>query len=147
MDMLKEQLEEEQEAKQEVTRTLTKSNNEVVQWRTKYEVDAIQRTEELEEAKKKLVGRLQDAEEQVEAAQGRCGSLEKTKGRLQGEVQDLSADLERSNSAAAQLDTKDPTCSTHKILHSLTKRERLKMNSTTLEMKSKKPSLKPDQLK
>jgi len=105
-EMLKEQLEEEQEAKQEVTRTLTKSNNEVVQWRTKYEVDAIQRTEELEEAKKKLVGRLQDAEEQVEAAQGRCGSLEKTKGRLQGEVQDLSADLERSNSAAAQLDKK-----------------------------------------
>merc|ERR1712183_487917 len=80
--------------------------NEVVQWRTKYEVDAIQRTEELEEAKKKLVGRLQDAEEQVEAAQGRCGSLEKTKTRLQGEVQDLSADLERSNSAAAQLDKK-----------------------------------------
>merc|ERR1719423_501831 len=77
---LKRQLEEEQEAKQEVQRTLTKSNNEVVTWRTKYEVDAIQRTEELEEAKKKLVGRLQDAEEQVEAAQGRCGSLEKTKG-------------------------------------------------------------------
>merc|ERR1712119_240294 len=29
-----------------------------------------------------------------------------TKTRLQGEVQDLSADLERSNSAAAQLDKK-----------------------------------------
>ena len=28
------------------------------------------RTEELEEAKKKLVGRLQESEEQVEAAQG-----------------------------------------------------------------------------
>ena len=83
-EMLKEQLEEEQEAKQEVTRTLTKSNNEVVQWRTKYEVDAIQRTEELKEAKKKLVGRLQDAEEQVEAAQGRCGSppLNSKKPRL-----------------------------------------------------------------
>merc|ERR1711937_784643 len=45
-EMLKEQLEEEQEAKQEVQRTLTKSNNEVVTWRTKYKVDAIQRTEE-----------------------------------------------------------------------------------------------------
>ena len=33
--MLREQLEDEQEAKQEVQRTLTKANNEVVQWRTK----------------------------------------------------------------------------------------------------------------
>merc|ERR1712130_291214 len=57
-----------------------------------------------EEAKKKLVARLQESEEQVEAAQSRCGSLEKTKNRLQGEVEDLSADLERSNAAAAQLD-------------------------------------------
>lgn len=35
IDMLREQLEDEQEAKQEVQRTLTKANNEVVQWRTK----------------------------------------------------------------------------------------------------------------
>merc|ERR1739848_220365 len=87
-------------------RNLTKSNNEVIYWRNKYETDAIQRTEELEEAKKKLVARLQESEEQVEAAQSRCGSLEKTKNRLQGEVEDLSADLERSNSAAALLDKK-----------------------------------------
>ena len=84
-EMLKEQLEEEQEAKTELQRTLTKSNNEVVVWRNKYETDAVQRTEELEEAKKKLVGRLQESEEQVEAAQARCGSFEKTKTRLQGD--------------------------------------------------------------
>ena len=30
---------------------LSKANGEVAQWRTKYETDAIQRTEELEEAK------------------------------------------------------------------------------------------------
>merc|ERR1739848_817750 len=51
-------------------------------------------------------GRLQESEEQVEAAQARCGSLEKTKTRLQGEVEDLAADLDRSNSAAAGLDKK-----------------------------------------
>merc|ERR1712003_530811 len=54
----------------------------------------------------KLVGRLQESEEQVEAAQARCGSLEKTKTRLQGEVEDLSADLDRSNTAASGLDKK-----------------------------------------
>lgn len=50
-DLLREQYEEEQEAKAELQRSLTKTNAEVAQWRTKYETDAIQRTEELEEAK------------------------------------------------------------------------------------------------
>lgn len=50
-DLLREQYEEEQEAKGELQRALSKANSEVSQWRTKYETDAIQRTEELEEAK------------------------------------------------------------------------------------------------
>lgn len=50
-DLLREQYDEEQEAKAELQRTLSKANNEVATWRTKYETDAIQRTEELEEAK------------------------------------------------------------------------------------------------
>ena len=37
---------------------------------------------------------------------GRAASLDKTKNRLQGEVEDLTADLERSNAHAAQLDKK-----------------------------------------
>ena len=50
-DLLREQYEEEQEAKAELQRALSKSHGEVAQWRTKYETDAIHRTEELEEAK------------------------------------------------------------------------------------------------
>lgn len=50
-ELLREQYEEEQEAKAELHRCLSKANSEVAQWRTKYETDAIQRTEELEEAK------------------------------------------------------------------------------------------------
>ena len=50
-DLLREQFEEEQEAKSELQRGMSKANVEVAQWRTKYETDAIQRTEELEEAK------------------------------------------------------------------------------------------------
>ena len=48
---MREQYEEETEAKAELQRVLSKANSEVAQWRTKYETDAIQRTEELEEAK------------------------------------------------------------------------------------------------
>ncbi|TRY53867.1 hypothetical protein DNTS_002810 [Danionella cerebrum] len=105
-DLLREQYEEEQEAKAELQRGMSKANSEVAQWRTKYETDAIQRTEELEEAKKKLAQRLQEAEEAVEAINAKCSSLEKTKHRLQGEIEDLMVDLERSNAAAAALDKK-----------------------------------------
>lgn len=50
-DLLREQYEEEQEVKTELHRVLSKGNKEIVQWRMKYEHDAIQRTEDLEEAK------------------------------------------------------------------------------------------------
>ncbi|XP_036418267.1 myosin-7-like [Colossoma macropomum] len=106
LDLLREQYEEEQEAKGELQRSLSKANAEVALWRTKYETDAIQRTEELEEAKKKLAQRLQDAEEAVEAVNAKCSSLEKTKHRLQNEIEDLMVDMERSNAAAAALDKK-----------------------------------------
>ncbi|KAF4012383.1 hypothetical protein G4228_003433 [Cervus hanglu yarkandensis] len=110
-DLLREQYEEEQEGKAELQRALSKANSEVAQWRTKYETDAIQRTEELEEAKsdplrKKLAQRLQEAEENTEAVSSKCASLEKTKQRLQGEVDDLMLDLQRANTACACLDKK-----------------------------------------
>ncbi|XP_077590532.1 myosin-1-like [Stigmatopora nigra] len=105
-DLLREQYEEEQEAKAELQRALSKANTEVALWRNKYETDAIQRTEELEEAKKKLAQRLQEAEEQIEAVNSKCASLEKTKQRLQNEMEDLMVDVERSNSVAATLDKK-----------------------------------------
>ena len=49
-DLLREQFEEEQEAKAELQQSICKANSEVAQWRTKYETDVIQRTVELEEA-------------------------------------------------------------------------------------------------
>ncbi|GAA6225053.1 myosin heavy chain, fast skeletal muscle-like [Lates japonicus] len=105
-DLLREQFEEEQEAKAELQRAMSKANSDVAQWRTKYETDAIQRNDELEEAKKKLAQRLQEAEEGIEAVNAKCSSLEKTKQRLQGEVEDLMTDVERANAQAASLDKK-----------------------------------------
>ncbi|KAM5229350.1 uncharacterized protein MYH16 [Ctenodactylus gundi] len=106
LDLLKEQLEEEQGGKSELQRLVSKLNTEVTTWRTKYETDAIQRTEELEETKRKLAARLQEAEEAAESAQARAASLEKNKQRLQAEVEDLTIDLEKANAAAAALDKK-----------------------------------------
>uniref|UniRef100_A0A665TV44 Myosin-16-like n=1 Tax=Echeneis naucrates TaxID=173247 RepID=A0A665TV44_ECHNA len=106
LSLLKEQLEEESEARGELQRLVSKLNADVTSWRSKYETDAIHRTEELEETKRKLAVRLQEAEEVAEAAQARAASLEKVKQRLQGEVEDLTIDLEKSNAAAAALDKK-----------------------------------------
>lgn len=50
-DLLREQMEEEQEGKDALQRALSKSNAEVANWRSKYESDALQRMEELEDAK------------------------------------------------------------------------------------------------
>ncbi|XP_075850961.1 LOW QUALITY PROTEIN: putative uncharacterized protein MYH16 [Microcebus murinus] len=105
LDLLKEQLEEEQGGKSELQRLVSKLNTEVTSWRTKYETDAIQRTEELEETKK-LATRLQEAEEAAEAAQAWAASLEENKQRLQAKVEDLTIDLEKANAAAAALDKK-----------------------------------------
>ncbi|KAM8755414.1 myosin-7B-like isoform 2-T4 [Acanthopagrus schlegelii] len=102
--LLREQLEEEQEAKAELQRTLSKANSQVVQWRAKYETDAVLRIEELEDAKKKLVVKLQTVEEAVEASQAKCCSLEKSKQGLQTEIEDLVVELDRSNAAALALD-------------------------------------------
>lgn len=49
--MLKEQLEEEQESKQELQRLVSKLNSEVTHWRGKHEADAIQHTDELEDTR------------------------------------------------------------------------------------------------
>ena len=59
----------------------------------------VSRSEELEEAKRKLASKLAEAEEQVEAALNKCNSLEKVKARLQGEVEDLMVDVERANTS------------------------------------------------
>ncbi|KAM9371425.1 myosin-1B-like [Phaethornis superciliosus] len=105
-DLLREQYEEEQEAKGELQRALSKANSEVAQWRTKYETDAIQRTEELEEAKKKVSQRLQETEKQAQIVKSKFASLEKVTLKLQGEVEDLTLDMEKANTLAAVLDKK-----------------------------------------
>lgn len=50
-EVLKEQLEEEQESKQELQRLVSKLNSDVTQWRSRHEADVIQHSDELEETK------------------------------------------------------------------------------------------------
>ena len=64
------------------------------------------RAEELDEAKRKLAHKLQDAEEQVEQALIKCASLEKAKQRLRSDMEDLGVDVEKANANASGLEKK-----------------------------------------
>ncbi|XP_064621492.1 myosin heavy chain, striated muscle-like isoform X3 [Lineus longissimus] len=106
LDGLRDQLEEEQEGKSDLQRQLAKSHAEIQQWRAKFEGEGVNRSEELEEAKRRLQQKLQEAESTVEGAQAKCANLEKTKTRLQGELEDLMIDVERANATATNLEKK-----------------------------------------
>ena len=65
-------------------------------WKQKFESgEGGVRSEEMEEMKRKLNARLQEAEQQLEAAHTKINSLEKVKGRLNGEIEDLMIEVER----------------------------------------------------
>ena len=53
------------------------------------------RSEEMEDLKRKMNAKLLDLEEQLEAAQSRASQLEKTKTRLQGELEDTMVEVDR----------------------------------------------------
>ncbi|XP_013068443.2 myosin heavy chain, striated muscle-like isoform X4 [Biomphalaria glabrata] len=106
LDALREQLEEEQEGRADLQRQLSKANNEAQLWRSKFESEGTSKSEELEEARRKLQAKLNDAEQAAEAANLKVAALEKAKNRLQGELEDLMIDVERSNANANNLEKK-----------------------------------------
>ncbi|CAF4315099.1 unnamed protein product, partial [Rotaria sordida] len=97
------QLDEEQEAKSELQRQITKLNAEIQQWRARFQSEGIACGEELKEAKRKLAAKLTETEEQFEAALNKCNALEKVKARLQGNVEYLMVDVEHANAKLFKL--------------------------------------------
>ncbi|CAH1958784.1 unnamed protein product [Acanthoscelides obtectus] len=93
-------VEEEAEAKADLQRQLSKANADAQLWRQKYESEGVARSEELEEAKRKLQARLAEAEETIESLNQKCVALEKTKQRLATEVEDLQLEVDRANAIA-----------------------------------------------
>ena len=73
---------------------------EVSVWKQKCESgEGGVRSEELDELKRKLMAKLQEAESQLETALGKAANLEKSNHRLKAELEDLTVETERvSNS-------------------------------------------------
>jgi len=73
-----------------------KANAEMQQWKQKCERgEGGVRSEEMEEMKRKLTAKVQDAESQLEAATTKLSSLEKANHRLKAELEDATVEMER----------------------------------------------------
>merc|ERR1711970_116215 len=100
LNVMKEHLDEEYEAKQEVERQISKAFADIQLWKTRYETEGVARAEEIERDKSKVAGRLAEAEDTIQSLQEKIASLEKAKARAKAEFDDLSAEAERHNTNA-----------------------------------------------
>lgn len=101
IDGLREQLEEESEAKADLQRLYGKAHNEAQMWRSKYETEGVARAEELEAARMKLAARLEEAESQIEQLNLKNLNLLKTKDKLTLDLEEVQVILDRAESQAA----------------------------------------------
>merc|ERR1719295_995498 len=95
LEVMKEHLDEEYEAKMEVERQLSKAFADIQLWKTRYETEGVARAEEIERDKAKVAGRLAEAEDTITSLQEKIASLEKSKARAKAEFDDLTAECER----------------------------------------------------
>merc|ERR1719154_1074618 len=107
IDGLREQLDEEGEAKADTQRQLSKPSAECLIWRQKYEIDGIRRVEELEGDKLKIVARLEEAEQSVEQLNIKNVGLEKIRQRVTTELEDVQVEVERAQTMFAAAEKRE----------------------------------------
>ncbi|KAH3748233.1 hypothetical protein DPMN_182671 [Dreissena polymorpha] len=107
MDALREQLEEESDAKTDLQRQLSRANAEANTWRVKYESEGMARAEELEETRRKLSAKLQETESALDAANNKISGLEKNRSRIQMELEDAVVNSDRAGAAVTALEKRN----------------------------------------
>ena len=100
IESLRERTEHEAEKKNEIIKSLSKAQSEIQLWKSKYESEGVYRVEELEHSKAKLAARLAEAEETIEALNGKIPNAEKSKHRLEVELEEVQNEYERTHAAA-----------------------------------------------
>merc|ERR1712128_275157 len=100
LEVMKEHLEEEYDAKQEVERQLSKAFADIQLWKTRYETEGVARAEEIDRDKSKVATRLGEAEDTITSLQEKIANLEKSKARSKAELDDLTSETERFNTNA-----------------------------------------------
>merc|ERR1712079_450420 len=93
-------IDEENEKKNDALKGLSKAQAEIQLWKSKYEVEALGRIDELEGGKAKLASRVQEAEEVIENLNTKIASAEKSKSRMDNDLEELAMEYERTHAAA-----------------------------------------------
>merc|ERR1712027_228459 len=97
---LRMRIDEESDKKNDALKALSKAQSEIQLWKSKYEVEALGRIDELEGGKQKLGSRVAEAEEVIENLNSKIASAEKSKSRMEAEYEELSMEYERTHAAA-----------------------------------------------
>merc|ERR1712079_19330 len=97
---LRMRIDEESEKKNDALKALSQAQSEIQLWKSKYEVEALGRIDELEGGKQKLASRVAEAEEAIENLNSKIASSEKSKSRMEAEYEELSMEYERTHAAA-----------------------------------------------
>merc|ERR1719483_1139532 len=100
LEVMKEHLDEEYEAKMEIERQLSKAFADIQLWKTRYETEGVARADEIERDKNKVAGRLAEAEDTITSLEEKIANLEKSKARSKAEYDDLTSECERYNTNA-----------------------------------------------
>merc|ERR1712013_848572 len=74
LEVMKEHLDEEYEAKMEIERQLSKAFADIQLWKTRYETEGVARCEEIDKDKAKVAGRLAEAEDTISSLQEKIAS-------------------------------------------------------------------------
>merc|ERR1719338_28673 len=100
LEVMREHLDEECEAKHEIARQLSKAFADIQLWKTRYETEGLARIEEIERDKTKVGARLSEGEDTISSLQEKISILEKSKVRLSTELDDLTSECERHSTNA-----------------------------------------------
>merc|ERR1712072_329199 len=97
---LRMRIDEESDKKNDALKALSKAQSEIQLWKSKYEVEALGRIDEVEGGRQKLASRVAEAEEVIENLNSKIASSEKSKSRMEAEYEELSMEYERTHAAA-----------------------------------------------
>ena len=99
-ERLKMLIEEEAEKKNDYVKALSKAQADIQLWKSKFEVEACGRIEELESSKQKINTHAFETEEQIESLNTKIAQNEKSINRLEVQLDEISMEYERTHTAA-----------------------------------------------
>ena len=106
LERLREKIEVENEAKADIQKAMSRAVAEAQVWKGKFGTEAVARIDDLENARSKLLARIDEAEDCIDGLNTKVATTEKVRNRLQIDLEDLQVEFERVNSQVAVAEKK-----------------------------------------